>query len=53
MSGLIHHHHNNSQPDLTRYNYICDECAEAFHSLNEYIEHYKQDHPRSIGTAIT
>jgi hypothetical protein len=54
MSEVVHHHHNNnSQSGLTKYNYICDECAEAFHSLEEYIEHYKYYHPRSIGTAIT
>jgi hypothetical protein len=44
---------NNSQSDLTKYNYMCDDCGEAFYSLNEYIEHYKHYHPRSIGTAIT
>lgn len=33
--------------------YVCEECGEVFHSLNEYIEHYKHLHPRSIGTAIT
>jgi predicted nucleic acid-binding Zn ribbon protein len=44
---------NSRQPDLTRYNYMCDECGEAFHSLDEYIEHFKLYHPRSIGTAIT
>ena len=31
----------------------CEECGEEFHSLNEYIAHYKHLHPRSIGTAIT
>lgn len=44
---------NNSQSDQTKYNYMCDDCGEAFYSLNEYIEHYKHYHPRSIGTAIT
>lgn len=44
---------NNSQSDLTKYNYMCDDCGEAFYSLNEYIEHYRHYHPRSIGTAIT
>lgn len=44
---------NNSQSDLTKYNYMCDDCGEAFYSLNEYIEHYKHYHPSSIGTAIT
>jgi hypothetical protein len=33
--------------------YVCEECGEPFHSLNEYIGHYKFSHPRSIGTAIT
>jgi hypothetical protein len=33
--------------------YVCEECGEPFHSLNEYIAHYKHSHPRSIGTAIT
>jgi transposase-like protein len=33
--------------------YVCEECGEQFHSLNEYIAHYKHLHPRSIGTAIT
>ena len=42
-----------SQSDLTKYNYMCDDCGEAFYSLNEYIEHYKHYHPSSIGTAIT
>jgi uncharacterized short protein YbdD (DUF466 family) len=32
---------------------MCDECGEAFSSLDEYIEHFKHHHPRSIGTAIT
>ncbi len=36
-----------------RSGYICEECGERFHSLNEYIAHYKYLHPRSIGTAIT
>ena len=26
----------------------CDECGKVFHSLDEYIEHYKHFHPRSI-----
>jgi hypothetical protein len=26
----------------------CDECGNVFHSLDEYIEHYKHFHPRSI-----
>jgi transposase-like protein len=33
--------------------YVCEECGEQFHSLNEYIAHYKHLHPKSIGTAIT
>ena len=44
---------SNSQTDQTKYNYMCDECGEAFSSLDEYIEHFKHYHPRSIGTAIT
>jgi hypothetical protein len=61
-----HHLHNNNnnnnnnvggrsnrQTDQTKYNYMCDECGEAFSSLDEYIEHFKHYHPRSIGTAIT
>lgn len=69
MSEVVQHHqddnnddgsssrgrnnNNNSQSDLTKYNYMCDDCGEAFYSLNEYIEHYKHYHPSSIGTAIT
>jgi hypothetical protein len=69
MSEVVHHHHHhhhhyyyhnnnsnsnsNSQTDQTKYNYMCDECGEAFNSLDEYIEHFKHYHPRSIGTAIT
>jgi hypothetical protein len=58
MNEVVHDHNkyknnNNDQTDLTKYNYMCDECGDAFHSLNEYIEHFKHYHPRSIGTAIT
>jgi predicted nucleic acid-binding Zn ribbon protein len=54
MSEVVHHHgYNKSQSDLTRYSYMCDECGVAFQSLDEYVEHYKDYHPRSIGTAIT
>jgi hypothetical protein len=60
MTEVVHHHqhhhhnnNNNSQTDLTKYNYMCDECGAAFNSLDEYIEHVKHYHPRSIGTAIT
>ncbi|HKG70843.1 MAG TPA: C2H2-type zinc finger protein [Nitrososphaeraceae archaeon] len=54
MSEVIHSHHSdNKQSDVTKYSYMCDECGVVFHSLQEYIEHYKQYHPRSIGTAIT
>jgi hypothetical protein len=68
MSEVYHHHHHyphhhknsnknknkNSQADqTTKYNYMCDECGAAFNSLDEYIEHFKHHHPRSIGTAIT
>ena len=61
MSEVVHHYHNNnngsgtdnSQPELTKYNYMCDDCGEAFHSLDEYVDHYKHYHPKSIGTAIT
>ncbi len=45
--------YSKSQSDLTRYSYMCDECGVAFQSLDEYVEHYKEYHPRSIGTAIT
>jgi C2H2-type zinc finger len=48
-----HHSNNNSQSGLTKYDYMCDECGEVFRSLDEYIEHYKRYHPRSIGTAIS
>jgi hypothetical protein len=47
------HISSNNQGDLAKYNYMCDDCGEAFYSLDEYIEHYKHYHPRSIGTAIT
>jgi hypothetical protein len=62
MSKVVHHpdnknnnegRGNNNKSDLTKYNYMCDDCGEAFHSLDEYIEHYKHYHPRSIGTSIT
>jgi predicted nucleic acid-binding Zn ribbon protein len=53
MTEVVHRHHNNSQSELTKYGYMCDECGVAFNSVQEYIEHYKQYHPRSIGTAIT
>ena len=49
----INSNNDNSQTDQTKYNYMCDECGEAFSSLDEYIEHFKHHHPRSIGTAIT
>jgi hypothetical protein len=54
MSEIIHpHRYSKRQSDLTRYSYMCDECGVAFQSLDEYVEHYKDYHPRSIGTAIT
>jgi hypothetical protein len=57
MSEVVHDHNKNnnngSQANLTKYNYMCDECGKAFLSLDEYIEHFKHYHPRSIGTAIT
>jgi hypothetical protein len=33
--------------------YLCDECGVAFVSLDEYLEHHRIYHPKSIGTAIT
>jgi hypothetical protein len=36
-----------------KYNYMCNECGEAFRSLQEYIIHHNQYHPKSIGTATT
>src|SRR5919112_1466318 len=30
----------------------CDECDKVFHSLDEYIEHYKHFHPRSIDATV-
>ncbi len=54
MSEIVHrHHYGKSESDPTRYSYMCDECGIAFKSLDEYVEHYKDYHPRSIGTAIT
>jgi predicted nucleic acid-binding Zn ribbon protein len=54
MSEIVHpHRFGKRQSDLTRYSYMCDECGVAFQSLDEYVEHYKGYHPRSIGTAIT
>jgi predicted nucleic acid-binding Zn ribbon protein len=54
MTEVVHRqHNNNSQSEPTKYSYMCDECGVAFHSLQEYIEHYKLYHPRLIGTAIT
>jgi hypothetical protein len=57
MSEVVHDHNKNnnngSQRNLTKYNYMCDECGMAFHSVDEYVEHFKHYHPRSIGTAIT
>jgi transposase-like protein len=43
----------NSGSNENESSYVCEECGEPFHSLNEYIAHYKHLHPRSIGTAIT
>jgi hypothetical protein len=59
MSEIVDQHHNNkgsgiiNRPHLIRYNFMCDDCGEAFSSLDEYVEHYKRYHPKSIGTAIT
>ena len=54
MAKLVHRNrYDNDQSDLARYSYMCDECGVAFQSLDEYIGHYKEYHPRSIGTAIT
>ena len=54
MTKLVHRNrYDNDQSDLARYSYMCDECGVAFESLDEYIGHYKEYHPRSIGTAIT
>lgn len=54
MSEVVHRYHSNkSQSDLTKYSYMCDECGVAFRSLEEYIEHSRDRHPSSIGTAIT
>jgi len=55
MTKLVHRnpYDDADQSDLARYSYICDECGVAFQSLDEYIGHYKEYHPRSIGTAIT
>jgi hypothetical protein len=40
MNEVIHHHNNNGgnssnsrQTNLTKYNYMCDECGDAFLSL--------------------
>ena len=30
----------------------CDECGKVFHSLDQYVEHYKHYHPRSIDATI-
>jgi predicted nucleic acid-binding Zn ribbon protein len=54
MSEVVHSpRYGKSRSDLARYSYMCDECGIAFESLDEYVEHYKDYHPRSIGTAIT
>jgi hypothetical protein len=43
--------HSVSSPNIS--SYVCEECGKPFLTLEEYIEHYKHLHPRSIGTAIT
>jgi len=54
MSEIVHsHHYSKGQSDLSRYSYMCDECGVAFQSLDEYVEHSKDYHPKSIGTSIT
>jgi predicted nucleic acid-binding Zn ribbon protein len=54
MDEVVHHlRYGKSHSDLTRYSYMCDECGVAFESLDRYVEHYKDYHPRSLGTAIT
>ena len=30
----------------------CDECGKVFHSLDEYVEHYKHFHPQSIDATV-
>jgi transposase-like protein len=40
-----------SRQNVSRH--VCEECGESFYSLNEYVAHYRNFHPRSIGTAIT
>jgi predicted nucleic acid-binding Zn ribbon protein len=54
MSEVVHSpRYGKGRSDLTRYSYMCDECGVAFKSLDEFVEHYKDYHPGSIGTAIT
>ncbi|MDQ3837580.1 MAG: hypothetical protein M3270_11715 [Thermoproteota archaeon] len=54
MSKAAHRQgYNKSHSDPNRYSYMCDECGIAFQSVNEYVEHYREYHPRSIGTAIS
>ena len=44
---------NHYQEHHQKYNYMCNECGEALPSLQEYIQHYRQYHPKSIATAST
>jgi hypothetical protein len=44
---------NHYQEHHQKYNYMCNECGEALHSLPEYIKHYSQYHPKSIASAST
>jgi hypothetical protein len=54
MTKLVHRdRYDNDRLDLPTYSHMCEECGVAFQSLEEYIGHYKEYHPRSIGTAIT
>ncbi|AIF84987.1 hypothetical protein NTE_02952 [Candidatus Nitrososphaera evergladensis SR1] len=43
----------NNSSWVRKYDYLCEECGMAFASFQEYLEHHKLHHPKSIGTAIT
>lgn len=51
MSESLSPNNPSSIQKLSRY--VCEECGKVFHLLDDYTGHYKNSHPRSIGTAIT
>ncbi|MEM3095224.1 MAG: hypothetical protein QXX64_06260 [Nitrososphaera sp.] len=39
--------------DHKRYEFACNECGQECRSIEEYIQHCKNSHPKLIGTALT